>query len=192
MDETWFFDGWAPLLRTVVIGISAYVALVATLRISGKRTLSKMNAFDLVVTVALGSTLSSMLTSKNVAVAQGVVAFVLLAALQYVIAWLSVRSSWVRSAVKSEPTLLVRDGMLLHEALRRQRVTGDEVLAALRDSGVSRVEDVGAVVLETDGSFTVLTGKDAGHGSTLQSVAGAHVSGSIGKAGDAHALDHSD
>ena len=53
-----FFQGWEGILRTVIVGILGYVTLVAFLRISGKRTLAKLNAFDLVVTVALGSTLA--------------------------------------------------------------------------------------------------------------------------------------
>ena len=52
-----FFDDWNGLLRTVVVGILADIAIVVLLRITGKRTLSKMNAFDLIVTVALGSTM---------------------------------------------------------------------------------------------------------------------------------------
>ena len=66
-----FFDGWAGLLRVLVVGALAYAALVLLLRVSGKRTLSKMNAFDLVVTVALGSTLATVLPSRDVALAEG-------------------------------------------------------------------------------------------------------------------------
>ncbi|MEO6887893.1 MAG: DUF421 domain-containing protein, partial [Ktedonobacteraceae bacterium] len=58
-----FFTTWATLLRTVVVGVLAYIALVVFVRISGKRTLSKMNAFDLIVTISLGSTLASALLS---------------------------------------------------------------------------------------------------------------------------------
>lgn len=59
-----FFDSWATLFRTFLVGVMAYVILAAFLRVSGKRTLSKMNAFDLIVTVALGSTLATVLLSK--------------------------------------------------------------------------------------------------------------------------------
>ena len=68
------FDSWAGLGRVLLVGTLAYVALVLLLRISGKRTLSKLNAFDLVVTVALGSTLATVLLSKTVALAEGVLA----------------------------------------------------------------------------------------------------------------------
>lgn len=151
-----FFDSWHGVLRVLVVGTLAYVALVLFLRVSGKRTLSKMNAFDLVVTVALGSTLATITLSKSVALIEGAVAFALLIALQLVVTWLSVRSARVRRIVKSEPTLLFRRGDMLAHALRRQRVTPDEVHAAVRAQRIGRMEDVEAVILETDGSFTVL------------------------------------
>lgn len=72
-----FFDSWTGLGRVLLVGTFAYVALVAILRISGKRTLTKLNAFDLVVTVALGSTLATVLLSRSVALAEGVLAMVL-------------------------------------------------------------------------------------------------------------------
>lgn len=71
------FDGWIPILRTLVAGLSAYIALIVILRISGKRTLSKWNAFDYVVTIALGSTLATILLSKDTSLAQGVAALFL-------------------------------------------------------------------------------------------------------------------
>ena len=87
-----FFQSWAGLGRTALVGVLAYLALVVLLRVSGKRTLSKINALDLIVTVALGSTLATVLLSKTTSLAEGVTAFVLLIALQFVITWLSVRS----------------------------------------------------------------------------------------------------
>ena len=151
-----FFDNWANLLRTFIIGILAYSALVFLLRISGKRTLSKMNAFDFVVTVALGSTLATILLSKDVALAEGIVALGTLIGLQFVITWLSVRSSWFSHLVKSEPTLLLYQGEFLRDAMKRQRVTQREVEAAVRLQGNTAIESVEAVVLETDSSFSVL------------------------------------
>ena len=151
-----FFDSWAGLGRVALVGVLAYVALVALLRVSGKRTLSKMNAFDLVVTVALGSTLATILLAEDVALAEGLVAFATLVGLQYAIAWLSVRSAAVGGLVKAEPTLLLYRGEFLREVLRRERVTEGEVRAAVRQQGHGALEEVAAVVLETDGSVTVV------------------------------------
>ncbi len=67
--EPFFFNGWESLARILVMGLLAYATLIVFLRMSGNRTLSKMNAFDLIVTVALGSTLATVLLSKDIALA---------------------------------------------------------------------------------------------------------------------------
>jgi len=152
-----FFDSWFDLFRVIVVGSLAYAALVAFLRATGKRTLSKLNAFDLVVTVALGSTLATVLLNADVSLSEGVLAFALLIGLQYGITWLSVRSERFQGMIKAEPTLLLYRGRYLRDAMRRQRVTTEEILSVLRTEGVTRVEDAGAVVLETDGSISVLS-----------------------------------
>jgi uncharacterized membrane protein YcaP (DUF421 family) len=151
-----FFDNWFGLLRVLVVGTLAYASLVLLLRVSGKRTLSKMNAFDLVVTVALGSTLATVLLTQDVALLEGVLAFGLLIGLQLAITWLSVRSERVQGLVKARPRLLVHRGRLLSDALRAERVTREEIGAALRAQGVGELEAADAVVLETDGTFSVL------------------------------------
>jgi uncharacterized membrane protein YcaP (DUF421 family) len=156
----------------LVVGTLAYAVLVLLLRATGKRTLSKMNAFDLVVTVALGSTLATVLLSKDVALAEGVLAFALLIFLQFAITWLSVRSERIQALVKAEPRLLLYCGHLLPEALRRERVTEEEVRAAARSQGIASLDEVAAVVLETDGSFSVLRRAESGGTSALANVAG--------------------
>ena len=152
-----WFESWDSLQRTVVAAVVAYAALVMFLRVSGKRTLSKMNAFDLVVTVALGSTLSSIIVSKNVPLIDGLIAMALLIALQFVVAWTSARLESFERIVKSEPTVLAYRGQLHRDLMARQRVTTEEVHAAIRDSGLSCVAEAGAVVLETDGTFSVVS-----------------------------------
>lgn len=151
-----FFDGWLPVIRTLVLGSLAYIALVFLLRVSGKRTLSKMNAFDLVVTVAFGSTLASILTSRNVALVQGVVALGLLIALQLFCTFFAVRFPSFQKLIKAQPTLVFFQGRFLQEALRRQRITEEEMLAAMRQQGVAAPDEVDAVVIETEGTLSVL------------------------------------
>ncbi len=150
------FDSWYGLLRVLIAGSVSYVALVTVLRTFGKRTLSKMNAFDLVVTVALGSTLATIVLSKDVAILEGILAFLLLASLQFVVSWLSVRFPQFEKLVKSEPTLLMYQGEYLRGNMRRARITEAEILSALRNSGSASTEAEG-VVLETDGTFSVIS-----------------------------------
>jgi len=166
------FNSWTAVLRTVVTGVLAYVAVVFLLRVSGKRTLSKMNAFDLVVTVALGSTLATVLLSQDVALVQGIAAFVTLIVLQLAVTWLSVRWPAARRIVKAEPTLLFYQGQFLSGVMKRQRILEAEVLAAIRESGIASIEAVHAVVLETDGTFSVVEPPGDGTESALATVDG--------------------
>lgn len=156
MMERMFFNGWDSLLRTLVVGVPAYVVLVMFLRLSGKRTLSKMNAFDLVVTVALGSTLATILLNKDVSLVQGGLGLGLLIALQFIVTWSSVRVRWIRQLATGEPRMLAFRGHMMRNALHAARVTEDEVRAAVRGAGLAGMEEAEAVVLETDGSFSVV------------------------------------
>jgi uncharacterized membrane protein YcaP (DUF421 family) len=170
--ESHLFDGWSGIQRTLVVGTLAYLAMVSMLRVSGKRTLSKMNAFDFIVTVALGSALASVLLDEGVALAEGAAAFALLIGLQYLVTWSSVRAPWVKRFVTGEPELVAYRGRLLADALRRTRVTEDEVRAAVRNGGHADLEAAEAVVLETDGSFSVVVRADGDPRGSLEGVRG--------------------
>jgi uncharacterized membrane protein YcaP (DUF421 family) len=152
-----FFDDWFGIVRTLVVGACAYLLVLLLHRISGKRTLSKLNAFDLVVTVSLGSTLATVLLSESVALAEGAAALILLIGLQFVVTWLSVRSKTFSRIIKSEPTLLVRQGELLPEAMKSERVVEAEIRQAVRRAGLPGIKQASAVILETDGSFSVIS-----------------------------------
>lgn len=172
-----FFDAWYDILRIGIVGTLSYAALILFLRTTGKRTLSKMNAFDLVVTVAFGSTFASALLSADVSLSEAIAAFALLCGLQYGVAFLSVRSERFQRLIKAQPTLLFYRGSFLEIAMREERVTREEVLAAMRGSGAVAPSDVDAVVLETDGSYSVVTGAPASSAvGTLRYVQGADAS----------------
>lgn len=160
-----------PIMHTIVVGILSYLALVVVLRVSGKRTLSKWNAFDFVSTIALGSILATALTSTEVSLAQSITAFIVIVALQFVMTFTSVRSRGVLKLIKSRPTLLLFKGQYCDEAMQRERVVRAEVLAAIREKGIADVEQVHAVVLETDGAFSIV-GQAGEHDSVLEGVEG--------------------
>jgi uncharacterized membrane protein YcaP (DUF421 family) len=150
------FESWWGVGRVVLSGTVAYVALVALLRVSGKRTLSKMNAFDLVVTVGLGSTLATVVTSKQLPLVEGLVALALLVALQLAVAFASSRSRRFNAIVKSRPRVVFHDGSFARAAMRDERITEDEIRAAIREASVADVSEVESVVLESSGEISVV------------------------------------
>ncbi|MBF8965656.1 DUF421 domain-containing protein [Pontibacter sp. FD36] len=155
--EQFFFDNWESIFRTFTITILAYIAMVLLLRASGKRTLSKMNAFDFIVTVALGSALAAVSLNKNIALLDGVLAFFLLIFLQYAITWLSVRVKYVKHIITSKPTLLLYKGELLDDALKRERVTIEEINSAARNGGHGDLSQIEVMILESTGEITVIS-----------------------------------
>ncbi|QYC12197.1 DUF421 domain-containing protein [Brevundimonas nasdae] len=138
----------------LLVAPAAYVALVLILRLSGKRTLSKLNAFDFIVTIAIGSTLASVITTRSLPLLEGITALGLLVGLQYLVTATSVRWKGFHRAVTAEPTLLLRNGAPLVAAMKRERITVDELEAAVRQAGGRVLQDADVVILETDGSLT--------------------------------------
>ncbi|EFQ82794.1 hypothetical protein HMPREF0063_12003 [Aeromicrobium marinum DSM 15272] len=167
-----WFDAWSQIVRVLLVGTATYASLLVLLRISGKRTLAKLNAFDLVATVALGSTLATVLLTSDVAWAEGVVALALLIGLQFVVAALSAWLPGGHHVLTSPPTVLLRDGRLDEAAARRARIAPAEIRQAVRSSGQGDLTAVAAVVLETDGSMSVVPRSAAGDLSALDDVPG--------------------
>lgn len=174
------FRDWSGLLRILSVAPLAYAILVLALRIGGKRTLAKMNAFDLVVTVALGSTLSSVITSKQLPFAEGALALVLLVVLQGLVSWSAVRVAPVAKLMKSEPRLLFHRGGFLDAALREERLLREEVYQAMRSQGHLTIASVEAVVLETNGRLSVISTSSREAASTLEGVKLLDSNGSVG------------
>ena len=169
MLEQIFFSGWGPVLRTAVSTTASYLILVFLLRIAGPRVLAKWYAFDLIVTVALGSSFASNVLSKDTTVAQAGVGFVLLIGLQFLVSLAVLHWSPMRAIVNSNPTLVLLHGEFQDEPMRRQRVAEADIRAAVRQHGIAALEDVGAVILEADGTFSIIR-KIAGRQSALADV----------------------
>jgi uncharacterized membrane protein YcaP (DUF421 family) len=170
------FSGWSELVRTVVVGTLAYFAIVLLLRGAGKRALTKMRAYDFVVTVALGSSLATALLSSQVKLDKAVVGVALLLGLQRLFAWLSTRWRWFHKLVNNEPTLVFHQGHMLEKAIENLNLTSQEIRAAVRSQGKGDLGQIEAVVVETDGSFSVIP--KLGSASALSNVQGVVTSDS--------------
>lgn len=165
-----FFENWQSLLRTLIITILAYTTMVFMLRGFGKRTLSKMNAFDFIVTVALGSSLATVALNKGVPLANGALAFLLLMSLQFIITWLSVRVRKVKEIITNNPTLLLYKGEVFHNILKKERITMEEIYVAARKKGIAELKDIDVIVLETTGDITVISKMATLQAETLKDV----------------------
>ncbi|SFQ97247.1 DUF421 domain-containing protein [Poseidonocella sedimentorum] len=133
-----------------------YAYIILLTRLSGKRTTGNMNNFDWIITVGIGSLMASGILLRNVSMLDAMLAVAALTGLQWLTTWGALRSPRFARWVKPRPRLLWTDGRPLDAALRRERITDDEVESAMRQAGLARGDAAGWVVLETSGQLSVI------------------------------------
>jgi uncharacterized membrane protein YcaP (DUF421 family) len=170
MVTSMWFESWIAILRIAIFSVVTYVALTALIRLYGKRTISKMNPGDFVVTVAIGSVAGSMIVFTEVPIANGIAALAALLGMQFFTEFLTSKSSWLRRAVDGSPTLLVHRGKPLLDNMARENVDEEDIFVALRKRGYARLDEVEAVVLEIGGGFSVIPRTHGAGSDTLQDV----------------------
>lgn len=153
------FENWEKLLHVALMTIASFITLFLFIRISGKRTLAKFNAFDFVVTVALGSTLTYMMLAM-VPFIEGVLVLFLIITLQYLFAKLASKSDKMERLINSSPRLLYYKGEYLKQNMKKEAITVDEIYAVIRQAGIQNINEVLAVVIELNGEISVVKKPD--------------------------------
>ncbi len=138
--------------KTVII----YLFLIIGLRLLGKRELGQMSVYDLVLIVVIANSVQNAMVGQDTTLGGGLVAALTLLILNRAFTWAIVRHPDVRRLIIGEPVLLVRDGQLLWSALQKEGITREHILAAMREHGVGKLEDVQMAVLETDGTISIV------------------------------------
>jgi uncharacterized membrane protein YcaP (DUF421 family) len=158
MDETihTWFNSFNRLASVAVGAIFFFGYIVLLTRVLGKRSTGQMNNFDWIVTVAVGALAASGILSKDVSIVDAAVAIAILGAAQWLTTWLAIRSAWFRRIVKGNPQLLLHKGEFRTDAMRHERIDRSEILTALRSNGFLHPEEANWVVLENDGTLTVI------------------------------------
>lgn len=145
------------MFKSIFMTIIVYLSLVVILRVSGKRTLAKLNAFDLVVTITIGSIAATTILSKDTSYFQGISIITILVILQFIIAKVTIFSEKFNELVKSEPTLLFYKGVYIKENLKKTRITKNDILQEARLSKGITSNRMQAVILERNGELSVIT-----------------------------------
>lgn len=118
-----FWTSWSDVGRIALSAILGYAVLVCCIRIFGKRTTSRMNNFDWIVTVAVGSIFASMVILENTSMMNGLLAIVLLLLLQYAVTFATSHWAWARKLFLSSQRLLYYDGEFKYDAMKAERVS---------------------------------------------------------------------
>jgi uncharacterized membrane protein YcaP (DUF421 family) len=152
-------NGFEIVARTLII----YACLLLALRVAGKREIGQMATFDLVVILLISNAVQNAMVGSDVSVTGGLIAAGALIGANYGVATARERMPLLRTAVEGSPTVVVSEGKLLKQNLRREGLEEEEVLMAIREHGLDSISEVRLAVLETDGSISVV---QAGNGST--------------------------
>jgi uncharacterized membrane protein YcaP (DUF421 family) len=139
-------------LRTFII----YVAVLAGIRLSGKREIGELTPFDLVILLLLSNAVQNAMTGPDDSVSGGLVAAATLLLANAAVARLRLRSPRFRRFVEGVPVVLVAHGGIQFRNLERERITVEELKAAIREHEAEHVADVELAMLETDGSISVI------------------------------------
>jgi len=146
----------APVWALVVRAVAVYAFLVVVLRVAGRRELAQMTSFDLVLLLVISNAVQNSLNAGDNSLTGGIVSAVTLVVLNWVLGWATYRWRRVERIVSGKPIRIVTDGRVHVQALRKELLTLDELRSALRKQGIMRITDCSQVVLEPDGTFSVV------------------------------------
>lgn len=166
MDDAavWLGASWGEIIWVVLGALGIYATVILFTRATGLRTFAKMSSFDFAATVAVGSSIATVMLTKSVPLARGIVALATLYAAQWTLATLRRRGHLVERAVDNSPLLLMAGPEIIHDHLDHGRVSHSDLIAKLREANVTDPRQVRAVVLESTGDISVLHGAIDGPG----------------------------
>lgn len=165
------FDfNWMEIGRIFLLGIMAYIFLIILLRVAGKRSLAQLNAFDLVITVSIGSVLATIMLDNKISIFDGIAALFVLIALQWIFSFSSKKSNTFDDVVTSDPALLFYNGNFFDKTMEKERIRKDEIIQAVRLESNLSMEEVRAVVLEPNGELSILPNNESGKEDTLNKI----------------------
>ena len=139
-------------LRAVVL----YAFIVFVTRVIGRRELSSLSPFDLILLIILGDVVQQGLTQDDYSVTGALIAIGTIAGLQVLTSYVGFRLPWTRRVLDGQPNEIVQDGKPIEETLHRERLTADEVAAEARVQQIESLEKVQWAVLETSGKISVI------------------------------------
>jgi uncharacterized membrane protein YcaP (DUF421 family) len=147
---------WHTLLEIVLRTTVVYVLVLVGNRHTGKREVGQMTPFDLTLLLLLSNSVQNAMTGSDTSLAGGAVAALVLLVLNYVLAEVSGLNRRFRKLIQGSPTLLIHNGECITAHIAKEHISMDELNRALREHGVSCIEDVSLAVLEVDGAISVL------------------------------------
>jgi uncharacterized membrane protein YcaP (DUF421 family) len=141
------------VLRTIVI----FAFLLIVTRVIGRRELSSLEPFDLILLIVLGDAVQQGLTQDDYSLTGAMLVVSTFAVLQVAVSWVGYRFPRARPVLEGEPIIIIQDGELIEKNLKRERLTREEVAEAARNQQIAHISEVRWGVLETNGKISFIT-----------------------------------
>jgi len=158
--ENWLVVSETTIIKVVLSVISIFTVMIVITRINGLRTFAKMSSFDFAATIAIGSVLASIVLNTNQSLVKGTIALACIVAFQSIFSWIRRKSKAMQHLISNDPVVLMYQGEIFYENLKKTNVGEDDLIAKLREANALNFKEVYAVVLETTGDMSVLHGPD--------------------------------
>ncbi|MBK6400126.1 MAG: DUF421 domain-containing protein [Bacteroidetes bacterium] len=145
------------LLEIAGRSVAVYVAIILGIKIFGKKELSQLSVIDLVFILLISNSVQNAMVGSNTSLAGGVTAAASLFIVNYILKQFLFREKKVSQWIQGSPVILIHEGKIVEEHLKNERITHDELDAAIREHGVSSMEEVNLAILEVDGTISILS-----------------------------------
>jgi uncharacterized membrane protein YcaP (DUF421 family) len=136
------------------VALFCFVYLIT--RIIGRRELSSLEPFDLILLIVIGDAIQQGLTQDDYSVTGALIVIGTFAILQVLVSYISFRFPRLRPALDGEPIVVVQDGRAIEKNMRRERITLEEVLVEARQQQVPSLDEIAWAVLETSGKISII------------------------------------
>jgi uncharacterized membrane protein YcaP (DUF421 family) len=145
-----------PWWEFVLRGLIIYVFLIIILRATGKRQIGQMSPFDLVLLLVLSNAVQNSMNGGDNSVLAGVILSITLVTVNWITGQITFRNKKAERLIEGVPQVLLHDGKVYEEALADAQLTRHELMAAIRGEGYTDLNEIRAVILENDGSISVI------------------------------------
>lgn len=143
--------------RTIII----YLLLIITMRVMGKRQLGELELSELVTTLLLSEIAALPITDPNIPVMFSVIPIITLLSLEILLSALLIKCPSLKNLLSSRPNVIIEKGRLRQSELKKLRISNDELLCELRQSGITDLSEVYYAIVEENGKLTVVPRKSS-------------------------------
>lgn len=154
----WIIEGWNIIWHALATAAIMLAAILIIVKINGLRSFAKVTPIDLVVTVTIGSVINSTILTDSNSIVKGVLVITMLMFLQAMFGRLKHKFKWFDTVLYNDPVMVVENGKFLEENMKKLNLTDDIILSKLREKNIMNMAEVRAMIMETTGDFSVLSG----------------------------------